>query len=269
MSADSELIVCASDFSEQSASALEWAVAFARREGLRIDLVHVVPEPTRNPALLATDAATFEAAGFHDARERLALAATAAVRAGVTVQPHVLAGQPELRIVEHARLHGARAIVVGATGRPVLERWVLGSVAERTIRTATCPVIVVPRHPAGRSWHAARGGASAPALQALVGLEGADEGGLEYWVGRLDGGTPRDRPDPVAGRKDSMISATLSISRSAPVTPIRRDIYGYFLEHFHRIIYGGIFEPGSLLSDERGFRMDVAEAPRELGVGDL
>ena len=179
MSADSELIVCASDFSEQSASALEWAVAFARREGLRIDLIHIEPEPTRDPELLATDAATFEAARLHDARERLALAATAAVRAGVTVQPHVLAGQPELRIVEHARLHGARAIVVGATGRPVLERWVLGSVAERTIRTATCPVIVVPRHPAGRPWLAARGGASAPALQALVGLEGADEGGLE------------------------------------------------------------------------------------------
>ena len=65
----------------------------------------------------------------------------------------------------------------------------------------------------------------------------------------------------------SVISATLSIASSAPVTPIRRNIYGYFIEHFHRLIYGGIFEPGSPLSDERGFRMDVAEALRELGVG--
>jgi alpha-N-arabinofuranosidase len=64
-----------------------------------------------------------------------------------------------------------------------------------------------------------------------------------------------------------VVSATLSIAGSAPVTPIRRNIYGYFIEHFHRLIYGGIFDPGSSLSDERGFRMDVAEALRELGVG--
>ena len=65
--------------------------------------------------------------------------------------------------MEHARLQGARAIVVGATARPLLERWVLGSVAERTVRTATCPVIVVPRHPPGRPWFVAQGGASAGA----------------------------------------------------------------------------------------------------------
>ncbi|WP_194764963.1 alpha-L-arabinofuranosidase C-terminal domain-containing protein [Microbacterium sp. UFMG61] len=64
-----------------------------------------------------------------------------------------------------------------------------------------------------------------------------------------------------------MTSATLSISGSAPVTPIRQEIFGYFIEHFHRLIYGGIFEPGSPLSDERGFRLDVADALRELGTG--
>ena len=37
-------------------------------------------------------------------------------------------------------------------------------------------------------------------------------------------------------------------------------IYGHFLEHFHRQIYGGVFEPGSPLSDSDGFRADVLEA---------
>jgi len=37
-------------------------------------------------------------------------------------------------------------------------------------------------------------------------------------------------------------------------------IYGHFIEHFHRQIYGGIFEPGSPLSDEDGFRIDVINA---------
>ena len=41
-------------------------------------------------------------------------------------------------------------------------------------------------------------------------------------------------------------------------------IFGHFVEHFHRQVYGGIFEPGSELSDERGFRLDVIEAISEL-----
>ncbi|HYQ57191.1 MAG TPA: alpha-L-arabinofuranosidase C-terminal domain-containing protein [Draconibacterium sp.] len=43
-------------------------------------------------------------------------------------------------------------------------------------------------------------------------------------------------------------------------------IFGQFIEHFHRQIYGGIFEPGSMLSDEQGFRTDVIEALRDLKV---
>lgn len=42
------------------------------------------------------------------------------------------------------------------------------------------------------------------------------------------------------------------------------EIFGQFLEHFHRQVYGGVFEPGSALADERGFRLDVVEALQEL-----
>jgi alpha-L-arabinofuranosidase len=45
-----------------------------------------------------------------------------------------------------------------------------------------------------------------------------------------------------------------------------RRIFGQFIEHFHRQIHGGIFEPGSPLSDRRGFRTDVMEAVRALRV---
>ena len=86
--ASPDLIVCATDFSPEAASALEWAAAFARREGGRIDLVHVLPEPTHNLEQLATDAGTFEAARLHDARERLdQVAAEVALTSGVAVQP--------------------------------------------------------------------------------------------------------------------------------------------------------------------------------------
>ena len=45
-----------------------------------------------------------------------------------------------------------------------------------------------------------------------------------------------------------------------------RHIFGHFIEHFHRQVYGGLFDPGSPLSDERGFRRDVLAALRELNV---
>ncbi|NJD09719.1 MAG: alpha-N-arabinofuranosidase [Gemmatimonadetes bacterium] len=43
-------------------------------------------------------------------------------------------------------------------------------------------------------------------------------------------------------------------------------IFGQFIEHFHRQIYGGLFEPGSPLADAKGFRKDVIAALKELGV---
>ena len=43
-------------------------------------------------------------------------------------------------------------------------------------------------------------------------------------------------------------------------------IYGHFIEHFHRQIYGGIFEPGHPLSDKDGFRTDVIEALNKIKV---
>ena len=43
-------------------------------------------------------------------------------------------------------------------------------------------------------------------------------------------------------------------------------IYGQFIEHFHRQIYGGVFDPGSPFADEDGFRTDVLEALRRIRV---
>jgi len=56
------------------------------------------------------------------------------------------------------------------------------------------------------------------------------------------------------------------------ITPSRklfsRDkmIYGHFIEHFHRQIYGGVYDPGNPLSDDQGFRTDVLQAMRDIEV---
>jgi alpha-L-arabinofuranosidase len=62
------------------------------------------------------------------------------------------------------------------------------------------------------------------------------------------------------------LSATFYIDSHRGNKPYSRMVFGQFLEHFHRQVYGGVFEPGSPLSDERGFRLDVIAALRELRV---
>jgi alpha-N-arabinofuranosidase len=62
------------------------------------------------------------------------------------------------------------------------------------------------------------------------------------------------------------LSARIDISAARPTVTYSKDLFGHFIEHFHRQVYGGIFEPGSPLADDRGFRLDVLDALRELRI---
>jgi alpha-N-arabinofuranosidase len=62
------------------------------------------------------------------------------------------------------------------------------------------------------------------------------------------------------------LSGLVSIDSHRGCKPYNPMIYGQFLEHFHRQVYGGVFAPESPLADERGLRLDVAEALRALRV---
>ncbi|MCD8157084.1 MAG: alpha-N-arabinofuranosidase [Clostridiales bacterium] len=63
-----------------------------------------------------------------------------------------------------------------------------------------------------------------------------------------------------------MKEAKISIDRDYTVAETDPRIYGSFIEHLGRAVYGGIYQPGSPLSDERGFRRDVLELIREARV---
>jgi len=60
--------------------------------------------------------------------------------------------------------------------------------------------------------------------------------------------------------------AAVTIDTDVPSIGYSPLLFGGFLEHFNRQVYGGVFDPGSPLSDERGFRRDVIEALKELKV---
>ena len=66
-----------------------------------------------------------------------------------------------------------------------------------------------------------------------------------------------------------MISAHLTIDPHFVVGPINRRLFGSFVEHLGRCVYDGIYEPGHPDADEHGFRKDVTELVRELGVSTI
>lgn len=141
--------VVAYDFSEQAKAALSLAnEQLAALGGGRIVLLHAnVPVTdavgldlgTITPALVA-DPNTVVAES-----ERLLREHGAGAPAGIVIEPRVLTGRPADTVCDVAKELGAEQIVVGSHGRRGLERLLLGSVAERIIRLAECPVLVVKR----------------------------------------------------------------------------------------------------------------------------
>lgn len=135
------------DFSECSDGAVKYGYALAEAFGATVHLLHVVHDPYMMPwaaegfAAPTGDLLTdWEAA----ARKRL----LDLVSAGSTVQAQVATrvGPAQPEIVRYAASHGIDLIVLGTHGRGTLGHLLLGSVAERVVRTAACPVLTV-RHP--------------------------------------------------------------------------------------------------------------------------
>jgi nucleotide-binding universal stress UspA family protein len=138
------------DFSLQSRAAFVLAEALARLAGARIHLLHVV----ESPALHAlTPAGALDLAlpdvvvtGARLEAEKLLLELAREARADVRV--HVVEGPATEIICEMAERLPAELIVMGTHGRDGLAHLLLGSVAERTLRRAPCPVLTV-RAPQG------------------------------------------------------------------------------------------------------------------------
>ena len=63
-----------------------------------------------------------------------------------------------------------------------------------------------------------------------------------------------------------MKKAKMIVDKAFKVAPVDKRIYGSFIEHLGRAVYGGIYQPGHPSADENGFRKDVIELVRELNV---
>lgn len=138
------------DFSAHSDRALRYAAGLAAPFAAQVELLHVVEDPyltgawssdvyvPKVPELMADLRA--------DAERRLA--ALKSATAGVTVETGVMTGRTAQTIVDRARDGGFDLIVMATHGRTGVAHLVLGSVAERVVRTAACPVLTVRDAPA-------------------------------------------------------------------------------------------------------------------------
>lgn len=137
-------ICCAVDFSEPSRFAMEEAADLARTFRGQLTLLHVQEPAALMPVdVFVPTAASFEAPSVDVARCMAAWREVAAERAGSAVRSAVRIGAPAEEILSFARDEAMDLVVVGTHGRTGLKHLVLGSVAERVVRQAPCPVLVV------------------------------------------------------------------------------------------------------------------------------
>jgi nucleotide-binding universal stress UspA family protein len=142
-------ILCPVDFSDFSKRALDHAVAVAHRYESEVTVLHVCPDV---PAFAyAAGGLPLEPVILTDAdRERLMSElrqfADCDEASRVHLRPVVRVGETVREILDEAASVKADLLTLGTHGRSGFERLVLGSVTEKLLRKAGCPVLTVPRH---------------------------------------------------------------------------------------------------------------------------
>jgi len=136
-------ILCPIDFSVGSERALEHAMAWAAREGSSLELLHVLEPPDFTRGELWTLYLEFEKSLLRKVEDQMeASVRMARVRVpGATGR--VIQGRRAAEILAHAGGSGADLVVIGTSGIGAL-RGILGSVADRMLRTSRSPVLLVP-----------------------------------------------------------------------------------------------------------------------------
>lgn len=146
-------ILTCTDFSEAADVGLNAAFELAETLGAELTVLYVFQRPLAvDPSIAPTSLAQAEAF-LQDAhvasKEHLEKLVTARARPGVTARAQVIDGVPYNAIAEASK--GADLLVLSTHGYTGAKRLFLGSVAERVVRGAHCPVLTVPAHTADQT----------------------------------------------------------------------------------------------------------------------
>ncbi len=137
------LVPC--DFSEYAEYAFTWALGLAEGEGAKVVVMHAAPlfsHLAYPESVYVVDLAKMEEELIADAEKRLQEFVAKKGTSTVTVETRAVLGDPFWEICQAAEREHADLIVMGSHGRTGLAHVLLGSVAERVVRHAPCPVLV-------------------------------------------------------------------------------------------------------------------------------
>jgi nucleotide-binding universal stress UspA family protein len=141
-------ILAPTDFSNYSKQAVASALELAKKFGAKLSILHVIelpPYPVEGyvpPSLTATFLEDLE----RQASQELAQVVPEAESAGVDVVRQVAVGSPYQKIIDMAEAEQVDLIVMATAGRTGFSRLIMGSIAERVVRTASCPVLTIRPH---------------------------------------------------------------------------------------------------------------------------
>jgi nucleotide-binding universal stress UspA family protein len=135
-------ILLPTDFSETAAAARSYGLDLARAFGAVLHVLHVIEPPVYYNSAFG---------GYVPDPETLESYAKAGLDnwipegdgAGLTVTTEFVTGTPFVEIVSAAKRHACDLVVIGTHGRGALAHALIGSVAERVVRKAPCPVLTV------------------------------------------------------------------------------------------------------------------------------
>lgn len=132
-------ILAPTDFSELSAEGVRYACDLAKDVGAQVIVLNVIVLDESN----LTNKHEMEQ---HKQRLEEFVAKTVSHRADLKIRQVVVAGQPYGAIVDCSENEKVDLIVMSTHGRGGLSRMLIGSVTDKLLRGATCPVLVVPAH---------------------------------------------------------------------------------------------------------------------------
>ena len=140
-------ILCPIDYSVYSEKALKYAIEFAEKYNAKLYLMHVLDiriYDITDPELYNVNVIDKET--INKLRERLHKCISEDTRKNIEVETLVIEGVPFAEIIKKAREYKVDLIVLGTHRRTGLSHAIMGSVAEKVVRKAPCPVLTI-RHP--------------------------------------------------------------------------------------------------------------------------
>ena len=136
-------VVVACDFSPASEAAIDLVIAMGEQlDQPRVVLTHAFFVPIDLEALSVIGVSPVFETVATEGRQRLRACRQRVEACGLVCEVVAARGEPAAVILDVARSHDADLIVMGTTGRGAMSRMLLGSQAERVLRSAECPVIV-------------------------------------------------------------------------------------------------------------------------------